>query len=415
MAYEKQTWIDYPDETTPISAERLNHIEQGIEDADGSYLEYKDDNFRIYDRIIATQSLGTSNNADVKREVVGGSTFTQLKSYMDCKYDSTDENTAYMLPNDSYESLHVYYLAEGSENEYSCSEGTTRPYLVDETTPIPTKYSNAIPKKLKIYRSNGYYTYDITEADEYNYIKDGNGNIVKTYWAEVSNMSYYIMAFYGGYFHIALIDLLYRYQTYNQAVRTELSTSNYVYFPISVQFEIPESEDEIIFSATGRYPAPTDMSVYYDDGGTNTAYTYIYNAFPWSVYSVSGDYADKHITSITFAGASLTEANMYQDAEVANSNGLNMYKYYITALDTNYMLLCILVPVQGGLECWITRLVLDTHQFSCKDITVSETLTLHYEEPSIIDDTTASLTTTYSSSKIESLIADLQAQINALS
>lgn len=33
MAYQKQIWRDLPDETTPLSAERLNHMEQGIFDA----------------------------------------------------------------------------------------------------------------------------------------------------------------------------------------------------------------------------------------------------------------------------------------------------------------------------------------------------------------------------------------------
>lgn len=30
MAYTKQTWINLPNKTTPINAERLNHIEDGI-------------------------------------------------------------------------------------------------------------------------------------------------------------------------------------------------------------------------------------------------------------------------------------------------------------------------------------------------------------------------------------------------
>ena len=30
MAYSKQTWKDLPDQTTPINAERLNHMETGI-------------------------------------------------------------------------------------------------------------------------------------------------------------------------------------------------------------------------------------------------------------------------------------------------------------------------------------------------------------------------------------------------
>ncbi len=34
MAYEKQEWKDLPDKSTPITATRLNHIENGIEEND---------------------------------------------------------------------------------------------------------------------------------------------------------------------------------------------------------------------------------------------------------------------------------------------------------------------------------------------------------------------------------------------
>lgn len=33
MAYQKQTWVDYPDTSSPLTAERLNHMEDGIEEA----------------------------------------------------------------------------------------------------------------------------------------------------------------------------------------------------------------------------------------------------------------------------------------------------------------------------------------------------------------------------------------------
>ena len=33
MAYTKQTWQNLPNKTTPINASRLNHMEQGIHDA----------------------------------------------------------------------------------------------------------------------------------------------------------------------------------------------------------------------------------------------------------------------------------------------------------------------------------------------------------------------------------------------
>ena len=33
MTYTKQTWTNLPSKTTPINANRLNHMEQGIYDA----------------------------------------------------------------------------------------------------------------------------------------------------------------------------------------------------------------------------------------------------------------------------------------------------------------------------------------------------------------------------------------------
>lgn len=37
MAYERQTWEDFPSQNTPITADRLNHMEEGIEKANTIY------------------------------------------------------------------------------------------------------------------------------------------------------------------------------------------------------------------------------------------------------------------------------------------------------------------------------------------------------------------------------------------
>lgn len=42
MAYQRQTWVDYPDRSTPITAERLNHMEAGIEE--GNVVRYSNPN-----------------------------------------------------------------------------------------------------------------------------------------------------------------------------------------------------------------------------------------------------------------------------------------------------------------------------------------------------------------------------------
>ena len=416
MAYEKQEWIDYPDETTPISAERLLHMEDGIEDANNAYLEYKSDYYTSYDRTIASQRLGISSNTeDTGNPVTGAKTLMQLKSYIDAKTDAAiKEDSIYAIAKDSYETLSLYHVGEGGEEAYY-SPGTTRPYAVNNMATIPTKYASAIPKKLIIYNSEyGYKSEYTLEESEYDYFKY-NGNIMKTYQADVTSADHYFIAFYNDEFHIARADSSYMNMSFDHYTRIQLDSYNYVYFPFGIEFEIPEQGNEITFSNTGRSPAPTDMPIYYDDNGTNTAYTYIFDSMPFMVYSASGDFTDKKIKTITFDGASLTQATLTNDPLIANSNSLNNYQYMITPLDSNNNLLCIFVPVSGALECWIAKLVMDTHKFSTKNLTASTTLTIEVEDPSIIDDTAPSLTTTYSSTKIEALIANLQAQINALS
>lgn len=59
MAYEKQTWVDWPNTSTPVEASRLNHMEQGIYEASmtggsGTHIFYKNESetrryFKIFE------------------------------------------------------------------------------------------------------------------------------------------------------------------------------------------------------------------------------------------------------------------------------------------------------------------------------------------------------------------------------
>lgn len=61
MAYQKQTWINLPDRTTPISADRLNHMEDGIEAID-TELENIDTHLTDY---VKNTDYATSQKAGV--------------------------------------------------------------------------------------------------------------------------------------------------------------------------------------------------------------------------------------------------------------------------------------------------------------------------------------------------------------
>lgn len=62
MAYQKQDWKDLPDRSTPISAERLNHMEDGIENSVDLNSTQTISGSKTFSSNITINSTPTSNN-----------------------------------------------------------------------------------------------------------------------------------------------------------------------------------------------------------------------------------------------------------------------------------------------------------------------------------------------------------------
>ena len=60
MSYTKKVWKDYPDTTTPVNAENLNHIEKGVADA---HVAISDINTDLGNTDISTIGNGTVTGA----------------------------------------------------------------------------------------------------------------------------------------------------------------------------------------------------------------------------------------------------------------------------------------------------------------------------------------------------------------
>lgn len=85
MAYTKQDWKDFPNETTPITAERMNHIEEGIYNTlneiinimcpVGTYYETSDLNFDPNVMWGGTWELDEDGTVLVSKSSVSGSKF----------------------------------------------------------------------------------------------------------------------------------------------------------------------------------------------------------------------------------------------------------------------------------------------------------------------------------------------------
>ena len=68
MAYQKQTWINLPDRTTPISADRLNHMEDGIEAID---TELENIDTHLTDYVKNTDYASANTGGVIKGNVSG--------------------------------------------------------------------------------------------------------------------------------------------------------------------------------------------------------------------------------------------------------------------------------------------------------------------------------------------------------
>ena len=64
MAYQKQNWLDLPDESTPIIGEKLNHMEDGIANSVDLDSEQSINGSKDFKKI-PTCSLTPSNSNDL--------------------------------------------------------------------------------------------------------------------------------------------------------------------------------------------------------------------------------------------------------------------------------------------------------------------------------------------------------------
>ena len=75
MSYEKQTWEALPSQNSPFSADRMNHIEEGIEEVDNSKVEVEtvtNDN---------GEAIKFSNGTMICRHTVPKENFKSTNSY----------------------------------------------------------------------------------------------------------------------------------------------------------------------------------------------------------------------------------------------------------------------------------------------------------------------------------------------
>ena len=91
MAYEKQTWEDYPSTNTPITSDRLNHIEQGIYDNSTDIVSTATQlRNEMKTNIVTGQEFETGRIIDGKKEFGKKFTYENISGVKNYDIDTTN-------------------------------------------------------------------------------------------------------------------------------------------------------------------------------------------------------------------------------------------------------------------------------------------------------------------------------------
>lgn len=472
MAYEKQNWVDYPLETTPISSERLIHIEDGIynaaENADdavsGALADaYPQVSYMDIDgsQLFYTCAVEIAGETVDGTEVSGSNTLTlatkdsllNAKAVTDSKADSIRyENIINLTPGSMISPSVLYLDQEHTEQTFEWAENTipAKVYYLNDESSFPQNISSTDePTQLQIYRGSDIMTLYLYPAGTDAYISGAVGNYISNTSGQQVLVS--ILQSYSGT-AIVILGLDMTNHIINQInVGQNLGNGNYIYYPCNLIYDsIPRKApiiDDTQASSTTTYSSDKIESLL--DGTTIISPNFLSASGPsFLVYTDPNDSSIKSYTNggpystgysvIDYLNAPSTLTLVSQNATF---NLIDATTDIITDINSEYDWIKIADVSSLGVEytdCYIALLGTRAHSMSPNEIIVYASvlnvdtrqrtaellcdnqgqpypITFSYEaKAKCIDDTTASELKTYSSAKIEQLIADLQAQINNL-
>ncbi len=453
MAYEKQTWSNYPNTSSPINAERLNHMEQGIEDASESEIDDTQSSLN------KTYSSNKIESLISDEETYDATNFSRGGNSIDLYYSTNQGQTysKYAFSNSCYPFVYVSINAEISKKiltklSVDLIDGTSLENVQVE------KDSNILGPGDTITN----YDYYICPVDSNRYIgiiinRGNGGSSSVTWYFTILRMDTKKYDAYGlcntSNLIISIMNLVFKENSAADIINDNTASRDSTYSSVKILEVITDKVSDVIDDSQ-----PGEDSTYSSDKinelcvGSNIEITYDYPTFDSA--------SDKTIFYYTLDGGQTYQAythgntpylNLWYDMNFAYDNVISKEgnKAYIKADSTilcndeilskntdyasgNTAYTVFSAPISGesnkyiafafdnqaSENCYIALLDTSNHTYSAKALdykVVSNSKLSFRGSPSFIDDSTASGEKTYSSIKIEELIANLQSQINALS
>lgn len=437
MAYEKQTWIDYPNETTPISAERLNHIEDGIADAGGSAenlrIYYSDTPSYVSDEVpIQTLKLcqlpdDPSGSTTTLNEITvpNSDTIDKLKGLITVvKNTAMDDYTLILEKDTSSSYITVWYKnGENTEVQYQLRSGNMPNvyYKINGNNSSPSWLDADLKPTSLVSPLLQYGNYSVNDDDTICYIKY-QGTKVPTHLYKLYGHTDFYLA-YGLASNIAIIvpiDASTHEIVTNNYIGTRYENNKYSYFPFNATYYISTSGNP---TKTFTFDSLDGKPLFYKDNGSYIPYT-LTSGYPFVFKYLDFDVSQLLLSAVDITlhdGTVLNYAYVFQDSDIASDGTSGSGgEYYLTEISTDKYLLIL---IRGTTSAYIDATILDTvnHEYSASPELYGGSgsspylsMTLYFSKVNTIDDSRASTKSTYSSIKIEALIANLQSQIDAL-
>jgi len=260
MAYDKQNWVDYPDETTPISADRLSHIEDGIEDAADNAdeaisnglkdvdLSIVNDVYTIVDNAYALMYMnitghkldGSNFTSTSRRDVATLDSLRQLKSVIDSQlFVMQNTNSMKLSALHQVSSIDICYY-DGEHTKHSYTFGSEilpiRFYQINDSSNLPSGITPTdVPTVLRTYCGydvlNRYLQSDTSVA----FIDSISNYTVVDSWVTGTSGDILLVAltYYGSSYYAVVVGLNATTHTITQTnVGIRYAQDYYVYYPM---------------------------------------------------------------------------------------------------------------------------------------------------------------------------------------
>lgn len=400
--YDKQTWEDYPSTNTPINADRLNHMENGIKTGSWAYdrvrsvapYSLESDMLAVFGYVFPINKLKTMQDAedgslDISDNYVsylGSNGLNQLENLYRAFTDiSGDDLSIPVTPRDNNGSLTFTYISGGGVEENYTMESNAIPiirYDICGGKGYPAKFSTETkPKMVTVYMPSNEARYStFVDADrsviDVKYYAGSYASVDKLWVSLINTNTYFAIAMYTEADTTYVVPFVFNSASHiiqtTGHIGARINSDWRFYYIMGFTFDESDApspgEDVVDFDMRfGGYG--NNIQIYYNNSGELVPYTADTSSGPpsmsYSPYNVyDSDLVNRmkpdKITIDLKDGTTLTDASVYSDSYIATSGVDGYYDFLLADITST---LKLVLAYSGGTTYSVFVIDTTTHTY----------------------------------------------------